>query len=274
MSLFNFHHRTSRLAFAFAALGLGGGVIGAGCGGADTSSLAGFCQAQAEAECSFTIVEACYGSDDASLQEDTNTCLTTRSRVDKCNPSNLPYHPELADNCIETRANVYAAGKFDRKAADSIREACLPVFNKGGAEGTSCDIDDDCDVGSKLRCVTRLGGRGTCRVPALVGGGASCKDSAAQCPADQYCDGSSHCIQRPLENEECAAGQPCGGGLRCNEVAKVCQKQFANGSDCKLDSDCLGGFCITISSGSDAQGQCSATFQFGFGSQTCLDFTR
>jgi hypothetical protein len=274
MSLFNFDQRTSRLGPAHTARGGGGGVNGAGCGGANTSTLATYCQAQAEAECSFAVVEACYGSNDSSLNEDTNTCIQTRSAISKCNPANLPYHPEQADNCIETRANVFAAGKFDLAGANTIREACLPVFNRGGLEGSECTVDEDCDVGAQLRCMTRFGGRGTCRVPAAVGGGSSCKDPAAQCPTDQYCDEGFHCVQRPLAGETCGAGQPCGAGLRCNEATLACEKQYANGSACKLDSDCSGGFCIAIAGASGAEGQCSATYQFGFGSATCQDFTR
>lgn len=273
MSLFNFHQRTSRLALALTALGLGGGLIGAGCGGANTDTLANYCQAQAEAECSIAVVQACYGSSDATLNDDTSSCIQTRSAISKCNPSNLPYHPEQADNCIDTRASVYGAGKFDRAGADAIREACLPVFNKGGLEGSECTVDDDCDVGAQLRCITRIGGRGTCRVPKTVDGGSSCKDPAAQCPTNQYCDDGLHCVQRPAAGEKCGAGQPCDTGLRCNEVSQACEKQYANGSACKLDTDCIGGFCIAINGTSGAEGQCSATFQFGFGSATCLDFT-
>src|SRR3954469_19020088 len=103
MSLFNFDHRTSKLVLACAALMLGGGLIGAGCGGTDTSTIVGFCEAQAIAECSYPVVQACYGSNDASIDADTTTCIATRSQPVKCNPDNLPYHANFADNCVNTR---------------------------------------------------------------------------------------------------------------------------------------------------------------------------
>lgn len=274
MSLFNFGHRTSKMVLASAALLLGGVVVGAGCGGIDVSTLTGFCEAQATAECSFPIVQACYGSNDTSINDDTNSCIQVRSRADKCNPTNLPYNPSFADNCINTRANVYAGGSFDRAAYDTVIEACLPVFNRGGLEGSACTLDSDCDVGAELRCIVRVGGKGVCRVPRLAMGGESCKDSAVQCPAAQFCDAGFHCVQRGIEGEACGAGQPCGGGFRCNEVAQKCEKQFSNGQPCKLDSDCSGGFCLGINTGSGAAGACSSTYQLGFGSPTCLAFTR
>lgn len=271
MSLFNFDHRTSKLVLASAALLLGGGLIGAGCGGTDTSTLSGFCEAQAIAECSYSVVQSCYGSNEASIDADTTTCIATRSQATKCNPKNLPYHPDFADNCIDTIANTYAQGQYDRAGADAIREACLPALNEGRQEGADCTDDVNCDVGAELRCITRVGGRGTCRRPVLVGGGASCKSPDAQCGPEQYCDAGFHCVQRGIADEACGAGQPCGAGYRCNELTQICEKQYANGQTCKLDSDCSGGFCLAVSGGSS---QCSSTFQFGLGAPTCLAFIR
>ena len=54
-----------------------------------------FCDAVAKAECSAAVVTACYGSDQASLPQDTESCVTARSA--RCNPDKLPYHPEYAE---------------------------------------------------------------------------------------------------------------------------------------------------------------------------------
>lgn len=274
MSLFNFDYRASKLVLASAALALAGGVIGAGCGGADLSTQAGFCQALAQADCSYAVVQACYGSDDASLEQDTNSCIAERSKPEKCNPGNLPYHSDFAENCIAAHTNVYANESFNRETYDSLREACLAAFNRGGQKGQACADDSDCEVGGELRCVVRFGGNGSCQIPIPVAGGESCKAPANVCPGNQYCDEGFHCVARGSAGDDCGAGQPCGTGFRCNELAGKCEGQYANNDNCKLDSDCSGGFCIATAASSGSEGLCTSTFQFSWGTSTCLNFTR
>jgi len=271
MSLFNFDHRTSGLVLAGGALALAGAVIGAGCGGTDVSTQEGFCSALAAADCSYAIVQACYGSSDASLQADIDSCITARRQANICNPAHLPYHADFADGCISQHQTVFGASTIDGTNWDSVREACLPTFNRGGQKGSVCTDDVDCDVGyNGLRCIMRVGGKGTCQVPKAVAGGASCKDAAAQCPAGNYCDPGFHCVETPLKGEECGAGQPCSDGYRCNADLTTCENQLANGSKCARDTDCSGGFCLDTATGK----QCAASYIFAFGATTCVDFKR
>ncbi|MFT3774444.1 MAG: hypothetical protein QM820_54485 [Minicystis sp.] len=268
MSLFNFDNRTFRLVLAGAALALTGGALGTGCGGSNTGTLEGFCGELAAVECSYAIVTACYGSSDATFQTDQASCIAARSRVSNCNPNGLTYHPEFADACIAQHGLVFSSATIDSATYATLRDACLPAFNQGRTQGSECSDDSDCDVGyAGLRCITRVGGKGTCQVPVPVAGGASCKDPSAQCPTGNYCDSGFHCVQIGLKGDACGAGQPCGTGTRC--VNEVCVDQLTNGQACTSADDCVGGFCL---GGADA-GQCAASYILAFGSSTCKAFT-
>lgn len=272
MSLFSFQ-RTAHLALAGAALALLGGVFGAGCGGgADTTVEAGFCQQMAVADCQPSIVSACYGSSDATLETDTNSCILARSQLAKCNPSELPYHYEYADACLSAHAQVYASDAIQADGFQLIKDACLGVFNKGGRVGTTCTADTDCDAGNGLRCIVRVGGKGTCQVPNVVQPGSSCKAVNAQCPDSFFCDTGFHCVEIGGNGDLCGPGQPCGTGYRCNNTGHTCEAQLPNGSTCKYDSDCVGGFCIGADQTGIQSGKCAAQYTFAFGSATCSIF--
>jgi hypothetical protein len=272
MSLFNFGHRTFRLALAGVTLAIGGGAMAIGCGGADLSTPNGFCAAVAAADCSISIVQACLGSSDATLQTDTDRCVAARSKLTTCNPSNLTYHPDFADACIAQHQLVFSSTSIDSTSYQSLVEACLPVFNQGRPQGAACKLDSDCDVGfAGLRCLTRVGGNGTCQVPNPVEGGSSCKDPTAQCPDAQYCDSNFHCVEVGLKGDACGAGEPCGTGTRCNKDLNQCVNQLANGEKCAADGDCAGGFCLGAADGSS---RCAGSLVFAQGSSICLDFTQ
>ncbi|APR83236.1 Hypothetical protein A7982_08585 [Minicystis rosea] len=270
MSLFNFDTRTLRLVLAGATLALAGGALGTGCGGGNLETVEGFCSQLAAADCSYSVVSACFGSSDATIQTDTDSCINARRQVSKCNPRNLTYHPEFADACISQHQVVFNSATIDAATYATLNDACLAVFNRGRPEGSECTQDTDCDVGyAGLRCITRVGGNGSCQVPKPVGGGASCKDPSAQCPTGTYCDAGFHCVEVGLEGDMCGAGQPCGVGTRC--VDSICSKQLPNGTKCDESSDCIGGFCLGAS---NDKGLCSASYVFAFGSSTCIDFTQ
>lgn len=278
MSLFNFDLRNSRLVLAGAALLLGGGVLGGGCGGGyDLSTIVGFCQAQAAADCSLAIVSACYGSSDSTISTDTDSCIAARSQISKCNPTGLPYHPEFADACVAQHQAVFANSQIDGPTFLTLRDACLPVFNRGNAQGAGCTDDSGCDVGGGLRCVIHAG-KGTCQTPVAVGGGESCSQLAAQCTDSQgstdtfYCDSGNHCVTAGAGGDKCGSGEACGNGLRCNTSAKVCVNQASNGDPCTANEDCAGGFCL--GTGTASGGECAATLTFAFGGSTCQSFKR
>jgi hypothetical protein len=271
MSLFNFTHKNLRLALAGALTALAGGVIGAaGCGGGDAQTVAGFCQALAQQDCSYAVVQACYASTDATIETDAQSCVGVRSVTSKCNPQGLPFHPEFGDACLQAHAAAYAAAQVDASAFKAMNDACLAVFNKGGTDGAPCKGDVDCDVGNNLRCIVRVGGDGTCRLPVPTADGASCKDPSAQCGDASYCDAGFHCVQRGAQGDACGAGQPCGAGFWCNDKTKVCEAQFANTHTCNDADQCVGGFCLGVSAGG---AQCAATYVFAFGGAACADFT-
>jgi hypothetical protein len=271
MSLFNFFHH-SRLVLASAALALAGGVIGTGCGGSDASTIQGFCTALAQADCSAAVVTACYGSSDATLATDIDSCIRARSATSTCNPGNLPYHPDFADNCIAAHQVAFAESTVTADRFKAMHESCLGALNRAGSQGEQCTNDSDCDFGyQNLRCLVRFGGKGTCQVPLPVTGGASCKDPTAQCPTGTYCDEGFHCVETPLKGETCGAGQPCSDGLQCNTVSDVCDSQLPNNSSCSRDSECQGGFCI--GSGTGSSGKCAASYVFAFGALSCSSFS-
>jgi hypothetical protein len=272
MSLLNFQ-RTAHIALAGATLALLGGVFGAGCGGGiDTTVEAGFCQQMAVADCQPSIVSACYGSNDATLETDTNSCILARSQLAKCNPSELPYHAEFADACLAAHGQVYASDAIQADGFQMIKDACLPVFNKGGRVGSQCTVDTDCDAGNGLRCIVRVGGKGTCQIPNVVQPGSSCAAANAQCPDGFFCETTLNCVQQPTAGGICGDGQPCGTGFRCNDTTHSCETQLQNGSTCKYDSDCVGGFCIGADQTGLKSGKCAAQYTFAFGSVTCSVF--
>src|SRR5277367_3835016 len=114
MSLFNFDYRNTRLVVAGVVLAAAGGVIGGGCGpsGFDYPTAADFCQGLAAVDCSQAVVSACYGASDVTINQDTDACLMWRSAPEQCNPSNLTYHPEFADGCVDAHAAVYSSAQL------------------------------------------------------------------------------------------------------------------------------------------------------------------
>jgi len=211
-------------------------------------------------------VTACFGSSAATLGTDTQTCVTARSAPERCNPLSLPYHSEFAQPCIDAHTNAYAMAQLDAAALQSIEQACVPVFNMGGAQGSVCTLDTDCDAGSGLSCEIH-GAKGQCETPTPVAAGGECVDPAADCGATNYCEASGHCVADPGMGETCGPGIGCSTGLRCT-TASVCEAQLPDTSACGADTDCVGGICVTTGNG----GICAATETFAVGSATCVPF--
>ncbi len=274
MSSFRFDLRDAgRLGRASAgvALVLWAGAVG-GCGsdsGVDYSVEANFCQAVAQADCSQPVVQECYGSDAAQLPTDVQTCVTFRSTPEVCNPLNLPYHAAYAQPCVDAHTAAYGTGQLDVAALQTMIQACNQVFNSGGEQGEQCSADTDCDAGSGLSCVIHQGPAGTCETPATVTAGSSCAAPAAECTAGYFCDTSAagdFCVAQPTQGA-CTASIGCGTGFQCDATG-VCESQLQDGSACTVNGDCIGGVCITTSTG----GVCAATYTFAVGSATCADF--
>ncbi len=227
-----------------------------------------FCQAAAEAECSSAVVTACYGSDAASLPEDTTACVA--ARVTTCNPGFLPYHPEDAEGCVSARAAALSDAVWSKEDFAAVEEACLPVFSKRQGEGAVCTASTDCDASSGLRCLSKLGSLdGVCGAPVVVSAGESCAAPTAVCDVGFYCDPKvSHCLANPKENEACSAGSPCASDFYCTDPdAGVCVAKTKNGLDCLSDGVCAGGFCVGATD--NAPGKCSSTLALSITSTSC-----
>ncbi len=265
-----FHgRRWSTTMAALVVAGLGA-ALGGACGdgiSADYSTIQGFCQAVATADCSPAVVSACYGSSDATLATDTQSCITARSAVEQCNPTGLPYNQAYAQPCVDAHTAAYANSQLQLSDIQNVQAACLPVFNKGGQVGADCSADTDCDAGSGFSCVIHLS-KGTCEMPNVVMAGSECADPAAQCADGNYCEASNHCVSDPSQGEACGAGIPCGMGLRCDGTSNVCAAQLPDQAACSANSDCVGGICIATTT----SGLCSATYTFAIDSPTCAPF--
>jgi|HubBroStandDraft_6_1064221.scaffolds.fasta_scaffold181542_2 hypothetical protein len=269
MSLFNFQSRGTNVAIMGGLLALGGGLIAGGCGGPDYTALSDFCVALAQADCSQAVVQACYGSTDATIDDDTTSCINARSELTNCDPGGLEYHAQYADTCISAHQQVYVNAVLQESDVQALQTACLPVFNNNGQQGASCTSDTDCDAGDGYSCIIHQGTPGKCEMPVSVMGGETCTDPAAQCVDTFFCNTGGNCIADPVNGSACDVGVPCSDGLRC--VSSVCKPQLGDGAACSSDTDCTGGFCLTTS-GVEGAGVCSATYTFSITSASCNAF--
>jgi hypothetical protein len=270
-----------RLVIAGGALALAGGVLAGGCSSgpsADYSTQMSFCQALATADCSDAAVRACYGADDSSVGPDTQTCITTRSAPDVCNPAGLPYHATYAQDCVDAHTALYMSTQLDPGAFAAAQQACEGVFNKGLPQGASCTADTDCAVLPAVEqpspvCIIHAG-KGTCQVPSPVGAGAKCVGLADQCPDGYSCQGGSagsFCVQNPGKGEACAPGIQCGSSankLRCDPATNLCADPVPDGGSCTDASQCAGSFCVPTSK----SGVCSHTYALALGGAACQAF--
>jgi hypothetical protein len=227
-----------------------------------------FCVAVAETECNKEVVEACYGSDESTLLEDTSSCQAAREA--QCNPQGLPYRPGAAEECILERKKALDDAVWSKEEIAAVEQACLPVFSKEGGDGSACVSDYDCDSATGLRCVVKFGiTQGVCGVPVTVVGGEDCSDPLAVCSADFYCEQQvSACLKRPLEGEECSEAAPCAEGSYCMGLDPgTCVIKTKNGLACAKDELCAGGFCVGASD--TAEGICSSTLPLQITSSSC-----
>jgi hypothetical protein len=245
-------------------------MVGAGCSSTETidpghlpfEDEATFCQKAAELVCTASVVDACYGSDDASRPDDTNTCQGAFSLNSHCNPFDFDYHQPGAQACLDKLALVYADAKLNSTEEAELTEACLIAFNNGRAEGETCAVDNDCAVGDDFRCV--FAPEGTCQVPEEVEGGLNCGAADQVCGDVFYC-GDGNCIQRPDLGELCSDVVPCAADARCvipvDMTEGACEAKFGNNDTCQAADQCAGGFCTIPTGGTD--GTCAASVTLG-----------
>jgi hypothetical protein len=269
----SFDLRNSRLALAGGLLLLVGGAFGAGCSSDPQQSypfpdVQSYCEALATVQCNANVVAACYGSDQASLSTDTQSCVNVRSSKGSCNPSNLPYNPAAAQACLDQQDQAWNDAQLSADEVKAIEDACIGVFNGGKGEGVACTANTDCDTDIGLRCIIKEGESGTCQKPNLVSAGNKCTDVADQCESGFHCDDGGHCVSNPEIGDACGPALPCNENAFCSDGTCVSRKN--NGSTCLKAEECSGGFCLAKAGGSD--GICSSTFKLEITSENCEDF--
>jgi len=213
-----------------------------------------FCKALATSVCSADVVTACYLSSDGTLSDDTTKCVEAFS-AKGCNPKGFDYQKGGAEPCIVAKRAAYKDGKLTLEEIDEADAACLAVFSGGGASGTDCVADYECDGGSALRCVAKPGGQGTCQVAEEIGAGLSCAAENAICETGFYCGSDEACIQAPGVGKECSETKPCGSSSLCTDG--ICAAKKANGQSCVAGGECDGGFCVTAQGANS--GNCGST---------------
>ena len=230
-----------------------------------------FCAGLAAAECGDEVVQACYGSDAASLEANRETCAGVRAAA--CSANTLEYHPEFAEACVNARRTALTNASLTRDEIGATDEACVAVFSAGGADGTACVVHTDCDTGAGLRCVMKPGApEGLCKTPREVGGGSACEEPDAVCAEGFYCESMSlACLEQPATGGDCSTAEPCAAGFKCTAPnSGVCVEQEATGGPCLTGGDCASGFCLIPSGG--AMGTCSATWMLQQTATTCDEF--
>jgi len=239
------------------------GLLVVACADTETSEPAGpaygsetaFCKAVAEVVCNSNVVTACYGSSDATLPDDTASCVEQYSRQANCNAGAFPYNSAGAEGCIAAMKAAYADATINQTDLDNIADACLPVFSSGGPEGTICDIDSDCDGAANLRCVIKAG-EGSCQVPEEIAPGQNCGQPQQVCEEGYYCGSDDACIVRPGVDGDCSETKPCVETALC--IDAVCVAKTDNGGTCTEDGACVGGFCVMATGAPD--GTCAAQY--------------
>lgn len=230
-----------------------------------------FCAGLASAECGDEVVQACYGSDAASLEANRDTCAGVRAAA--CSATTLEYHPEFAEACVNARRTVLADASLTGDEIRTADEACLAVFSAGGADGVTCTAHTDCDTGGGLRCVIKTGSaEGLCKTPQSVGGGSPCDAEEAVCADGFFCDAASTaCLAEKALGADCSTAAPCAAGFKCTVPdGGVCVEQEATGGTCATGGDCVSGFCLIPSGG--ATGTCSAAWALQQTATTCDEF--
>lgn len=228
-----------------------------------------FCEAIAKAECNTAVVTACYGSDQASLAQDTESCVA--ARTPRCNPNKLPYHPEYAEPCVNAHAAGLSDAVWTHDELASMESACLPVFSKGQPKGSTCAASTDCADG--VTCLMKIGSlSGVCDTPNVIAAGEGCEGASDVCDAGFYCSPKVwHCLAEGTENEVCSEGAPCADAYYCSDPdTGACVLKTKNGLDCVGDQVCAGGFCVGATANSS--GKCSSTLPLSITSTACDDY--
>lgn len=255
-----------------------------GCSGSESkgdgtnplATVAGFCQAWAEAACSEEVVTYC-GADDA------DACQLTQSDFCETLVPRESYNPKHAKDCIRAVELAYEDNDLTAEELVVVRQLggpCTRLIQGSAEEGDDCSEDSDCDATAGFLCVTRPGKDGTCQKPVEVSAGRSCSDPAAVCEDGFYCDGRN-CIERLPEDEPCVDSSECESDLRCEAqssgeggaggktpVGGTCVPRAPSLDACENNDDCKSGFCWMEDS---SVGECYPALQLSPKEPICDD---
>lgn len=273
----------TRLVVAVGLTAAGIGMTGAGCVSSETTPpedppppypfVSDFCAKLAELVCIDDVVRACYGSDDASLEQDKQACVSAFMTSSRCNP-NIDYHHEGAEPCLAAWQEVYADAAVTADELEDAEEICLDAFyDPVGVVNSECSYDYECDVSQDLRCVIKPGAvTGTCQVPIRVGAGHQCGAIDQYCEDGFYCDeASGACLARKRVGEACSSTILCVESALCSmPVDGVCEAKLPNNSPCSADIQCERGLCNKGSG--DEEGVCAGNIPLYQNGAVCDDF--
>lgn len=257
------------------------GVVAVGCGGDDETTqptgwlypnATSFCARAAEVVCNDEVVTGCYGSSSSSLEDDKQSCLDAYASQQVCNPNDLPYKPNAAEECISQLGSVWSDGRIDMTEYEAMTAACNKVFFEGRETDAECDKDIDCNTLDGAVCLLKTGQtQGTCQIPELVDNGNDCPADNAVCGEGYYCDPSAEaCISRADIGDECGADKPCVESALCSEQTSLCVAKTANGGVCTNPLQCANGFCALPVG--QTEGTCAAAITLDVTSSYCVPF--
>jgi hypothetical protein len=236
-------------------------------------TIAEFCSAQAEAECSDAVVSACGVADKSACEKaSTKSCMASV-------PQGTTYQPGKAEACLAKVTAAYSSAQITAAALASLDPACGPdLFAGPGAARAPCMTDYDCDSAKGLRCVLPNPPTGTnmgqCFVPEVVPPGGACSGQGSVCPTGSYCDPTGlTCVTDAQLNDGCnPPDYPCAPGLTCSGGGPfaTCEAAAADGSACEAPTDCASGLCDKATD--QAGGTCASSIMLTSLDSMCQDF--
>jgi|HubBroStandDraft_1064217.scaffolds.fasta_scaffold60874_3 hypothetical protein len=227
---------------------------------ASLDTVADFCAAQAEAECSEAVVSACGISDKSACEKaSAKSCISAV-------PQGTTYQPSKAPACLAKVTAAYSTAEITASALASLDPACgSNLFAGPGAARAPCMTNYDCDSAKGLECVLPNpppdDNMGQCFIPEVLPPGGDCSGQGTVCPGGTYCDPTGlTCVTDSQLGDGCnPPDYPCAAGLACSGAGPfaTCMEMGADGSACEAATDCSSGLCDKATD--QAEGTCASS---------------
>jgi hypothetical protein len=213
-----------------------------------------FCDGWADAACNDDAVMNCGSSRAACLEHQATYCLNL-----------LPtgYSSVNAETCIDAVKRAYRDAELtaeELKVVQRLQGECSQLVDGGRVDGESCTLSTECNTIQGSICVIKVGDEvGTCQVPNVVGGGASCREEDRICEDGYFCSevADYNCIQSryapdsgQTEAVECSHDAECSPAGFCeiptDETSGICVPLLPSSSSasCTRDEQCVSDFCL------------------------------